>query len=136
MINVFTYGSLMFSPVWQRVVIGRYNSVGATVHGFARFAVKGEHYPGCVPTAQSNVSGRLYLDVSAADCARLDGFEGAHYARAECLVEVEKSLHCIPAWIYSYLLPHELSSAQWDPQRFENDRMAAFMATYTPTRRD
>jgi gamma-glutamylcyclotransferase (GGCT)/AIG2-like uncharacterized protein YtfP len=134
MLNVFTYGTLMFSPVWERVVAGQYDSVAATVTGFARFAVANEAYPGCVRRTQESVLGRLYLNLTPADCARLDAFEGQHYARTFCVADIAGSAQQVPAWIYEYLLPQGLAGLPWNPEQFEREAMATFISTYSPTR--
>ena len=82
--NVFTYGSLMYPRVWELVVSGHYRSLRGTVRGFERRRISGEVYPALVRGApESAVEGVLYLDVSAADVAALDRFEGEPYARVE-----------------------------------------------------
>jgi Gamma-glutamyl cyclotransferase, AIG2-like len=70
--NVFTYGSLMFAPVWQKIVCGRYESVPASAPGLARYRVQSEPYPGAILSADGRTDGRVYFGVSANDCARLD----------------------------------------------------------------
>ena len=57
--HVFTYGSLMYAPVWERVVVGRYQAAQASAAGFRRHAVRGETYPGVVSAAGGLVLGRL-----------------------------------------------------------------------------
>jgi gamma-glutamylcyclotransferase (GGCT)/AIG2-like uncharacterized protein YtfP len=131
--HVFTYGSLMFDPVWAHVVRGRYASVRATVPGVRRGAVMGEHYPGCRRDAAAHTQGRLYLDVNAADLARLDAFEGEHYWREAILVKADDE-HSLPAWMYLYKLPEKLTKEDWSLTQFERDGMAKFLATYSPTR--
>ena len=80
--NIFTYGSLMFPNVWEQVVRGRYASVKAALEDHARYAIAGESYPGMVAQTGATVEGILYLDIDAADIARLDTFEGHDYRRA------------------------------------------------------
>jgi gamma-glutamylcyclotransferase (GGCT)/AIG2-like uncharacterized protein YtfP len=136
MTNVFTYGTLMFRPVWEHVVSGRYASVSATVLGFARYAVQNEHYPGCLAREGGRVAGTLYVDVSSDDVARLDAFEGAHYARAQCLVRLDQAAQMVPAWIYLYLLPQQLRAQDWQPQHFTEKKLSDFLENYVPTTRD
>jgi len=124
--NVFTYGSLMFDAVWRRVVDGGYRSIVATLAGHARFAVAGEDYPGMIPLDGGRVEGVLYLEVDAADLARLDRFEGDDYQRRPV------SLACADgatrsADTYVYTSRHRLLESPWDPKAFA---MEHFIATY------
>ena len=43
--HVFTYGSLMFEPVWGGVVAGRYRSMPAVLPGYRRQRVRGPWDP-------------------------------------------------------------------------------------------
>ncbi len=124
--HVFTYGSLMFAPVWQRVVRGRYRAQTARLAGFARFAIAGETYPGMVEQAGAAVDGMLYRDVDERDLAALDAFEGEAYRR----IAVRVVLDCgaaLEAQTYLYLLPQKLASSPWQPEAFEMER---FIGSY------
>ncbi|MBE0494978.1 MAG: gamma-glutamylcyclotransferase [Campylobacterales bacterium] len=82
MVNVFTYGSLMFPQVWSRVVQGEYESIRGTLHGFRRRCLKKETYPVAFEGAPSErVLGEVYLNVNEDDIKRLDAFEGEYYLR-------------------------------------------------------
>ena len=130
--TVFTYGSLMFAPVWKHVVRGKYANANAQAPGVRRGSVPNEQYPGCVRDAHASTVGRAYLNVDASDLKRLDTFEGAHYWREAILVKTENG-QSMSAWIYLYRFPNTLTPADWSPERFERDGMAKFLAHYTPT---
>lgn len=121
--NVFTYGSLMFDPVWQRVVRASYSSAGCSLDGFARFAVRGQAYPGIVPKEGSRVRGLLYLGVRPADIAALDRFEGSEYARIPITVTLDGGMQRA-ADTYIYLYPQNLTGSPWIPEDFD---CAAFL---------
>jgi gamma-glutamylcyclotransferase (GGCT)/AIG2-like uncharacterized protein YtfP len=125
-INIFTYGSLMFPQVWQRVVRGRYRSASATVPDHVRYALIGETYPGMIAQAGGSVPGVVYFAVDAHDVAALDAFEGSAYRR----VRLDASLASgekIMADSYLFLLPQQLSDRPWDPDSFQ---LKHFLATY------
>lgn len=126
--HIFTYGSLMFPAVWQRVVRGAYRSAPAMLPGFARYEVTGETYPGMVRQAGSAVNGVLYFDVDAADVLTLDVFEGSEYRREEVMVSVEADCNVV-ASTYVFIAAGRLSRHDWDPQAF---RMAHFIDAYCP----
>jgi gamma-glutamylcyclotransferase (GGCT)/AIG2-like uncharacterized protein YtfP len=124
--HIFTYGSLMFPQVWQRVVRGAYRSAAARLDGHARFEISGETYPGVIAAAGAAVSGVLYFDVSAEDVAALDAFEGSEYRRDSVAVTLESG-ETLAAGIYIYLLPEKLSKSPWLPEKFQMER---FIGTY------
>lgn len=124
--HVFTYGSLMFPEVWQRVVRGDYRSARGHLDGHARFGIAGETYPGMIPAARSSVEGVLYFDVSPADMAALDAFEGTEYRRDVVRVTLQSG-ELVEAGTYIYLLPQKLSGSPWLPEAFQ---MARFIGSY------
>lgn len=126
--NIFTYGSLMFDEVWRQVVSGRYRSEPATLHHHQRHALTGLSYPGVVAAAGVQVAGRLYFDVSAADIARLDAFEGAEYRR-DALQVMLASGEPASAWTYIWLDSQRLSGQPWRTDTFG---LAEFLQTYPP----
>lgn len=127
--NVFTYGSLMFSPVWRSVVRGTYHSSEATIRGFRRFCIRDEAYPVLVVAKnEAPLLGRVYHNVSAADVARLDAFETEAYAR----VAVAVTTKGVAMVAQAYLGRHsdELLAIDWSPKNFEQSSMPSFLATY------
>lgn len=124
--HIFTYGSLMFAPVWQRVVQGQCRSCAARLDGHARFAITGETYPGMVAQAGASVAGVLYFDVSGEDVDALDAFEGCEYRRTQVLVTLQTG-ETVAAGTYIYLLPEKLSSSPWMPEAFQLER---FIGSY------
>lgn len=124
--HVFTYGSLMFPQVWQRVVRGDYRSAPAVLDGHARFALAGETYPGTIVRSDSSVAGIVYFDVSDADVAALDAFEGGEYRRDRVRVRLDSG-ELSDAQTYLYLLPQKLSESPWLPEEFQMQR---FLGTY------
>ncbi|WP_019139836.1 gamma-glutamylcyclotransferase family protein [Noviherbaspirillum massiliense] len=127
-IHVFTYGSLMFPEVWERVVRGRYRSAPASVAGHARYAVAGATYPGMVRNADDRVEGIVYFDVAPDDVAVLDAFEGSEYRR-DMVEAVLASGASLSAGAFIYLLPGRLSALPWNPEAFQLHR---FLQAYCP----
>ncbi|RJF97142.1 gamma-glutamylcyclotransferase family protein [Noviherbaspirillum saxi] len=123
---VFTYGSLMFPEVWNRVVRGDYRSLPATLPGHARFVLKNETYPGVIAQPGQSVAGLLYFDVSPQDVVALDAFEGDEYRRVAVGVTLDSG-ETVEAQAYLYLLPQKLSDSPWLPEAFQMQR---FIATY------
>jgi gamma-glutamylcyclotransferase (GGCT)/AIG2-like uncharacterized protein YtfP len=128
--HIFTYGSLMYPPVWSRVVAGTYQHRGGTIRGYTRRRLSGEVYPALIPeTEESAVEGVLYLDVSAPDVAALDHFEGEEYRRTPVAIGVDGG-EIIDAWTYLYLYPERTEAVAWEPEQFATDGLSRFLATY------
>jgi gamma-glutamylcyclotransferase (GGCT)/AIG2-like uncharacterized protein YtfP len=126
--NIFTYGSLMFDEVWRQVVTGHYRSTPAMLRHHQRHALTGLSYPGVVAAPGEQVAGRLYLDVSADDIARLDAFEGREYRR-DLLQVVLAGGALASAWTYIWLDPQRVSGKPWASDAFE---LHEFLQTYPP----
>ncbi len=130
--HVFTYGSLMYRQVWDRVVAGGYQARAGTVRGFVRVRVNNEAYPALLRgPAQSAVPGVLYLDVSASDLATLDRFEdeGKAYGRIPVSVELDDA-SALDACAYLFLHPDRVDGSPWEPERFEAEGLQHFVNTY------
>jgi gamma-glutamylcyclotransferase (GGCT)/AIG2-like uncharacterized protein YtfP len=119
--NIFTYGSLMFPQVWERVVRSDYRATSARLDGYARFAIAGETYPGMVAQRIASVQGVLYFEIAPQDLAALDAFEGAEYRREPVQVMLESG-EAVSATTYVYLLPQKLSASAWLPEAFQMER--------------
>ena len=127
--NIFTYGSLMFSSVWARVVRGNYRSTEATVHGFQRVRVRGRQHPALIISANAApIAGRIYFNVDAGDIARLDHFETSSYACVAIAVTVAG--HAFSAQSYLALDADSLLNENWSVTEFEQYGLPIFNATY------
>lgn len=123
---IFTYGSLMFPPVWERVVRGSYHSEPAVARGHARYAIIGETYPGMIVQPDGSVQGVLYFDVAPGDVAALDAFEGNDYRRVTIPVTTASGA-ALQADTYLYLSQEKLSKSPWLPEAFQMER---FIGSY------
>lgn len=130
--NVFTYGSLMYRPVWERVVSGEYRAEPAALRGFERRRIAGEVYPALVRAAAGSVvRGVLYRDVAPADVRALDRFEaeGEAYSRLRVPVELGSGER-VEGWAYLYLDEGSVEAGAWEPGRFEAEHLGYFLDTY------
>ena len=126
--HVFTYGSLMFAPVWEHVVAGCYRASPAVLGDHARYAIRNETYPGMIARPGATVRGLVYFEISAADLAALDIFEGCEYRRITVEVAGADG-RAVTADTYLYLPLEKLAAAPWNPEGFALER---FLATYCP----
>lgn len=130
--HLFTYGSLMYRHVWERVVAGTYRMCSGVVHGYVRRRIVGATYPALVRAAPTDtVAGMVYLNLSARDLLVVDAFEeeGTAYIRIEVPVTLENggTLH---AWTYLYRHLADVDHTAWNPEEFERTGLERFLATY------
>ena len=140
--SVFTYGSLMFEPVWRRVVAGGYERLPATLQGFRRQRVRGETYPSLQRCEGQAVAGVLYLDVAEADLAALDAFEGDDYRRIPVQVAVRSSgpadprpTRMLAADTYLFVADAKVEPGDWDAERFAREQIEGFLRDHAPAGR-
>jgi gamma-glutamylcyclotransferase (GGCT)/AIG2-like uncharacterized protein YtfP len=89
MVNIFTYGTLMFEEIWSQVTAGEYDRIPAILSGYDRKLARGEVYPVLYPSTDiSLVEGFVYIGVTDVDLGKLDAFEGEYNCRrpAEAVV--------------------------------------------------
>jgi gamma-glutamylcyclotransferase (GGCT)/AIG2-like uncharacterized protein YtfP len=122
---IFTYGSLMFAQVWERVVRANYCSAPAVVADYARYEIEGETYPGMIAKPDGKVHGVLYFGVDAEDVAALDAFEGIEYRRVSVTAQLDSGQSVI-ADTYLYVMPQRLSQHTWNPDAFQMQRFLDF----------
>jgi gamma-glutamylcyclotransferase (GGCT)/AIG2-like uncharacterized protein YtfP len=121
-VNVFTYGSLMFEPVWRQVCFGIYPKQVATLKGYARFCVKGETYPAVIAQPDAQVDGLLYLDVSVEDQERLNRFEGSEYRLKQCQIGERAVV------FYEFIPLERIAHVAWSPGDFRLKGLPQFLA--------
>jgi gamma-glutamylcyclotransferase (GGCT)/AIG2-like uncharacterized protein YtfP len=118
--NLFTYGTLMFPEVWQRISIGIFPSQPAMLRGYSIYRVKDAVYPGiiCCDTA-SGVRGVLYIDLDEDTLFELDTYESSFYERLLVNVTLEsgEEVEC-----HAYIVPPSrremLTNEPWDADWF------------------
>ena len=132
MINIFTYGSLMYDLVWSRVVAGTYERSEAVLQGYDRKGLRDEVYPVIVPSSpHSQIEGIVYCDVTSSDLARLDKFEGEYYFRKtepvilSDMTELSAETYVLKEEYYSIISPKD-----WDPVHFSTTGIHYFIHQY------
>ena len=135
--NIFTYGSLMFGPVWSAVVDGTYEKNEARLFGYQRRKVKGELFPALVPAGMDEfVDGILYFGVGAGDRLRLDRFEGGCYAKKTAVCHLpDKASVSAQVYVFRPEYSSIVSEESWSPQWFGKVGIHRFMRSYEGYRR-
>lgn len=126
--QLFTYGTLMFAPVWQSVVGRNCAGTPAWLDGFRREGVHGAPYPVILPDSQAKrLEGLLYRGLRHSDLKRLDDYEGHLYRRQTVAVwspelgEVRAQTYVLrPQW-------RRLASGRaWNPGAYQSQRMRPY----------
>lgn len=132
--NVFTYGSLMFPEVWERVTGSGLRGEPARLHGFEARVIDGQSYPALVPKPGGVTDGVVYLEVGSVEVERLDGFEGDFYERLEVEVEAamagaEGKYTSVKAEVYAAAVPEDprILDERWRPEVFRDRHLAVFL---------
>lgn len=118
--NLFTYGTLMFPEVWQRISIGEFPSQPATLRGYAMYRVKDAVYPGIILSeTPAEVQGFVYADLDEDTLFELDTYESSFYERLPVMVTIAsgEDLEC-----HAYIVPKSrrdlLTTEAWDREWF------------------
>lgn len=129
--DLFAYGSLMCQDIMDAVVGSALTSTPARLHGFRRYAMRDELYPGVIASVSGSVEGKVYHRVSLKHWERLDRFEGEMYDRKPVTVQYEDGTQALA---YCYLIRaeylHRLSTAEWNYAVFLREGKQAFKRQY------
>ncbi len=131
MINIFTYGSLMFNQVWRQVVKGNYKSKPGILIGYERRALKGEIHPCLIKGSPANkLEGIVYINVVDSDVQILDRFEGSEYKKVKetCLLRNGAKVET-ETYVWNGSLEW-VSLEPWDAERFEKEEIQLFIRKY------
>jgi len=130
--NIFTYGTLMFSPVWDTVVKANYRAASATLKGYSRRKISNAIYPVAFESEpQDFIEGMVYYDVELADIKRLDEFEGAYYRRTTIRAQLKDHTPVeADAYIIRPRYQHLISAQEWNPHDFQQRCLSEFMSAY------
>lgn len=129
--TIFTYGSLMCPDIMSAVTGLALVGEPATLHGYRRYAVRGEHYPGAVAESGYSVQGVVYSGVSSDALRRLNAFEGECYQRTPItLFAADGSLVEAHSYLWREALRHQLAPWDWSFSHFLSKGKAEFMARY------
>jgi gamma-glutamylcyclotransferase (GGCT)/AIG2-like uncharacterized protein YtfP len=126
-VAVFTYGSLMHDAVWGSLVPAPRRSLPARIEGWRRHAIRGATYPGIGASPGSSVAGRLWLDVTSAELALLDAFEGPEYRLQTVLAHPADGSPPRQAHVWVWLDDTRRLDHDWDAAGFERDHLAEFL---------
>ncbi len=122
--NLFTYGTLTFPEVWQRISICTGESQPATLAGYAIYRVQDANFPGIILADHEDcVSGVLYHDLDEETIFELDAYESQFYRRVPVVVTTDsgEQVNCetyIVPDTQRMMLTNEPWDAEWFAQRY------------------
>lgn len=120
----------MFEEVWQQLSSQHYQKFDSELADFIRFKVRGEEYPGIIPSVGDRVTGQLILNVSPDDIQRLDDFEGEYYAREQVKVISDNREYTADTYIFRKNFQSLLTTEEWDADIFKNHGLSSFLSKY------
>ena len=127
--NLFTYGTLMFPQVWERIGIGDFTSTPATLPGFAIYRVRDAVFPGIVRASTKDcVKGVMYLGLDEETLFEIDTYESGLYEREEVTATLANGevVQCS-----AYVIPNSrcqaLTDEPWDSARFEKEELEKYL---------
>ena len=125
---LFAYGTLAFPEVMEAVLGAVLPNEPARVEGWARYRVRGEHYPGIVANLGAATPGTLYTACTPSAMRILDDFEGDLYDRVELVVEPKGDA---PRHAHAYVIPAgratRLTRDSWSPESFRESHLETFL---------
>ena len=129
-VDVFTYGSLMVPRVMETVTGRLFDQAPALLRGFARYALRGETYPGLVQEVTATTDGVLWRDVDDDSLRRIDDFEGDWYERHPVSVIAGADEIQAETYVLIEAQRHRVSRRTWSRSRFESRYLQRFLASY------
>lgn len=129
--HLFAYGTLMCRDIMAEISGLNLAHVPATLRGFRRVCVKGEHYPALIPNSEEFVSGVVYLNVPDPAWTRLDRFEGEMYLREIVQVERDDDLNiAAETYVARPEFMDYLVDVEWDFKAFLRINKESFRRSY------
>ena len=126
----------MIPDVMYAVTTREFRFMDAILRGYACLAVKGESYPGIIPTTDAVTKGILYFDVDELSLERLDAFEGNLYQRTMVRIETEeKEIRDAETYVIKPEYRGYLSWEAWDVQKFIRKDLETFLETFSGFRK-
>lgn len=127
--NLFTYGTLMFPEVWERIAIGEFPAQEASLPGYAIFRVRDALYPGIVQSDNGSiVTGKIYEGIDEDTLYELDTYESSFYER---IVVRAKGINGDDLDCYAYVVPSSrremLTCEPWDAEHFSRNLLHAYL---------
>ncbi len=129
--NLFAYGTLMCPDILADVAMPGLEAIPGTLHGYKRWAVRGEEYPAIRRHPSGRVQGILYRDLPNHAWPRLDRFEGEMYRRATLTIRhADGETLAAETYVLHEKFAHCLDTREWDFEAFLRHGKGRFKRLY------
>ena len=126
--NLFAYGTLEVAEVILAITGKTFDSMPATLHGYARYLLKDQSYPGIVSEDGACTRGTLYRGLDLSSIQKIDNYEDTCYTKE--LVEVQ-TIDGEIVKAFAFVVPESdkslLSEKCWDKQDFVANQLESFL---------
>jgi gamma-glutamylcyclotransferase (GGCT)/AIG2-like uncharacterized protein YtfP len=127
--HLFTYGTLMFPEVWQRISMEMFPGQPATLRGYSMYRVKDAVYPGIIcAELSSEVRGVLYSDLDEDTLFELDTYESSFYERLPVKATLDSG---VEVECHAYTVPTSrrdmLTDEPWDGNWFRLNELERYL---------
>ena len=98
-VKLFVYGTLLFEPVWLRL-IGRVPSLKkGVVYGWTRKSIKGVSYPAICREDKGSVLVALIIGLTEDEMRIVDAYEDVGYAKTQVEVVLEEGIEMALSYV-------------------------------------
>lgn len=128
--RLFVYGTLVFPEVIEALTGRVPESIPAILHGYVRYTVAGQVYPGIVKHRDSSVEGLLYTGITPEELERLNEYEDTFYELMT--LDVIAGTKNLKAFVYVVPLSSigVLDDTPWDPELFRKNQLEKFLEKF------
>lgn len=135
MVNLFVYGTLMFTEVVKALTKKEFVVNDAVLRGYNRYQANGPNgadpYPAIIKETGAVVKGKVLFDVDVKSLKIIDffeSFEDTKYQKIKVLVEACKEK--IQAFVYVWTDENrKYLTVPWDPEKFRILELEDFLKT-------
>lgn len=129
--HCFAYGTLMCEDIMGEVTGCGLIAESGLLKGFRRCTIKGELYPGIIPSANCDVPGIVYRDVSPDAWRRLDEFEGELYERQKVQITLpDGGILWAATYVVKPAFVSRLAPVDWHFEDFLKNGKSVFRKSY------
>jgi gamma-glutamylcyclotransferase (GGCT)/AIG2-like uncharacterized protein YtfP len=129
--DLFAYGTLMSGDIMLAVTGHRFPAAPGVLRGFRRNRIRGEVYPGIIPSPEERVDGIVYSNLTEDDWKRLDLFEGEMYVRSAVTVQLgDGTVRQAQTYVLKPQFENRLTSEPWTLEEFLLSGKARFESQY------
>ncbi len=118
--TLFAYGTLQHDLIIS-YVLGRVpESTPAMLDDFARYAIRGQDFPGLIPEPRAKTDGTAFFGILPAEWEKLDSYESDLYDRQSVTIVLKDGQ---PETANAYVIPHTyqhvLSNQLWEIKKYK-----------------